>query len=58
MDTKEDCVEYESGESICAPQIQDILVEKEIIHHGYGVKIFNRNDIALLRLASPFVRQG
>lgn len=57
ISTELDC---QSGESegdpdICAEKVQDIPVEKIIVHEGYGTGIGLPDDIALIRLSSAVV---
>ncbi|XP_307757.5 uncharacterized protein LOC1269161 [Anopheles gambiae] len=55
IDSDQDCANS-YGERVCADPVQDIAIEKYIVHPGYAVqKQSVKNDIAQVRLARPAV---
>lgn len=52
-----DCVELEENKS-CASPVQNIPVEKVIVHSSFNEGSTYSNDIALVRLASPAIQKG
>ena len=57
ISTEIDCQhsDYEGEPDVCAEKVQDIPVEKIIIHEGYGVGIGLPDDIVLIRLFTAVV---